>query len=740
MAQNTEQMGVLVNWRPTFDRIATVGLLVGFWATIAVESVGISVPILRAVLGVFLLMFVPGALIARLLGIGTDSFGVFTLFSVGFSFVALALINVAASVFLPAVGVAEPLSLLPLSVFLTAVLTVLLGLEYATEIDAARFRADFAGPTSVLLLLLALPTVSAVAAVLMSQFETNVGMFVFVAAVIGVVLLASTRFIPTDLYPAVTFFVSLSTLLHRNLVTDSVVGADIQIVYFIADLIHQTHYWSPELGGSTLALPIVTAVPATFAMIAGIELATTFKVVYVLLFSFVPVGVFYVAREVFDETVGLFAGLFMLFYHGSFYFTPGKQLVSELFVVLLVLLYFRHGIDGGRKKLAAGLVAVGLVAAHYGMTYVFGMSLLVATAGLLAVERTIGDVDADLSLVHPVAFLAGATAWYAYASSELIATLSSIPPSLVGQLLSLLSGVTEGAGASYVSEQSGVLRELNLYLYVLFTALIVLGLAWRVFTDLRAVRRGDDPEYVEYTAFAVPLFVFFGSSFFVIANLYADRVYQMVLPILAPFMAFGYQLVVGVVADALDRLSLPNAVALDGGTSSRWTVLAILLASFLALNSGMAFAVAGESGDFTFNSRAHDYAFSEAEREGGTWIKDNANVQLSVGRPDSDPGTETRVYTDRYSYQMFRSSMPSGYTTADIIRLKSEFQPRFYESTIGDGYVFIRQRGVVDPEPGERVPVGSLSRRNATEISETRNVVYTNDDAVVVESDNRTAG
>ncbi len=722
-----------------------LGLLAVFWATPALQDVGALVPAVRAFAGLFLILFAPGALLARLVGIRPDRFGVFALFAITLSFGVLTLLNLFVSFVLAPLGVAEPLSFLPLAGVLSAVLAALLAAIHVTGTSMSIPPIRLRGSPAVVLGLVALPGLAAAAVIGVDQFGTNLGMFALLGGVIAVTLLAATRLVPGSLAPLAVFSVSLSVLLHRNLLTDHVVGADIQASYFLSDLLLDTHYWAPDMGGSMMSLSVVTSVPASITMLTGLDLATTYKVVYVFLFSLVPVGLFYVNSRVFDDRIALFGSLFFVFYHGSFYFTPGKQLMSELVVVAMLLLVVYEGVDTVGLKAALGIFAATLISAHYGMTYAIGLSLLAAVAGLGIVRRLGGDFDHDLSIWQPVVLLGAATAFYAYSAPDLVDRLGALPFGIVDQLVTLaITGAVPGSGASYVSGETGLLDSLRLYLYLLLTGLIGLGLARDVLGRLDRIRTGADPGYVEYAALAVPLFAFLGSSYFVIANLWADRVYQLVLTILAPYAAVGVATVFGGAGAVLDRASAAlgrtSRAASDGGVRRRlggahWTLLAVVLAAVLALNSGLAFALVGTADASGFNAETNDLTFNGPEREAADWLVDNATAIERYDRLGADDGAATLpIYTEPRSYQLFRAVALPGYTNVEIRYLKSQWRPTVFPAEVEEGYVFVRQRSVDPDARSADLPPSMLSGSTVGNLSGPRNVVYASESARIMDS------
>lgn len=723
---------------------AAVAALFGvFWTTVELQSAGFAVPGVRAVVALFLLLFVPGALLARLLAIPTDRFGTFVVFAVGFSVAVTIAMTVVASVVLPVLGIERPLSLLPLTVFLTVVLAGLLLASHVTGTTLSVRPIRLSGPPAVILFLLSLPTITAAGVLGMEQFGTNLGMFVVVGAILGVVLLASTKYLPRALYPFTVFSVSLSTLLHRNLLTDHVIGDDIQASYFLSQLILETGQWTIE-GSSMSVLAVVTSVPASFATFTGLELATTFKLVHVFAFALVPVGLFYAGRQLFDDHVALFGSFAFIFYHGTFYFTPGKQLMAELFVVL-ALLVFVLGLNGARKRVALLVLAVALVFSHYGVTYIFGGSLFVAYVGLALARRFLEDFEHELSVWHPVGLLALATGVYASTTPGLLSTIGSVPLLVVDLVDTFVrTGSIPGSGASYAQTGTTVFDSVNVLLYVLLTGLIGVGLSRDVLVQFDRVRKGIEPERIEYVALAVPLFGLLCLSYFVTALLQADRVYQMVLTVLAPYAAFGFVTLLWGLQALRARVRFPRfAVGGNGPHGTPWALLAILLCALLAFNSGMAYAFVGSAELSTFDARANDQAYSNAELDAANWLEGNVATIERYDRfqpppEEADESTDqVTIHTETRGFQLFRSVTLPGYTNVELVRVKSKWQPEIYDEEFEEeGYVFVRQRSVADIETTEEPSPTHFSREEVDGMVVPRNVIYSSDDAQIAGSTN----
>jgi|AntRauTorcE11898_2_1112593.scaffolds.fasta_scaffold00198_11 uncharacterized membrane protein len=729
-----KQINPIKVWPKTIGPIV-VGLLALFWLSMVLDPLGSIVQVLRIPAALVLMLFVPGVLLTRLLNVRSDSLGVLALYSIGLSMAVTAVLTVILSLFLPIIGVNTPLSPGFVGISLTLLILVLLPLTQFSGTKSWNFSLDHLEVTPVVVFLSLLPTIAAFAAALMTRDAVPAGMFFFVGIVIFVVLVSATDEVSHKLYPIVLLTLGFSILLHRNLLTNHVIGADIQATYATAELILQNQRWSVDLASTSTSLPMVTSVPAAISTFAGIKLTTTYKVVYALLFSLVPVGMYYVGKEIFDNNIAFYGSLFFIFYHITFTVTPGKQHMSELFAVLILLSIFHQRTIDIQSKSALSLLSIGLIFTHYGMTYVLSIALIIAAVGLL-VLNPVRPFNSHLSVGYPTALFTGATVWYFYASRDLIATLISIPASIANQIVTLLStGAVPGTGGAYVGNQTGFLEQMHVGIYFILTVFITAGLAYRLIQHYSQLQQGKEPENMEYTAFALPLFVLLGLSYFAIPNLWADRIYQLVLLGLAPFAGVGY-LVLTARARGFINI-LPN----KNNTHSQWLVFAVLLCGLFALSSGYAFAMVGSAEASTFNTDANDRVFSEDERAGVQWLgtytttqRENPIDPESTSVLEVDRPSETQIYTDIVSSQMFRSELSENTHNLEIVILKNKWDPTIDERRIQEGYIFIRERGIDSEESNPETSPSSLSTDELNIITDSRNVVFSNGAVRIVRS------
>ncbi|WP_227132770.1 DUF2206 domain-containing protein [Halorubellus salinus] len=717
-----------------------LALLTSYAIVGLVASVYPAFDVLRLVFGLPLLLFVPGAMLANSLERDLETPGRFLLYAVAYSVVVLAVVVLALGFLGPLIGIERPISELPLAIALSVVVLALVAFNSRTNSPSVSHWLPDLHPLGLTVLLVLLPTVAAAGAFGMKRWGSSLGVSLFIVTTCVVVLLTSSRYFPTRQYPAVAFFVSISLLLHRNLVAESVVGADIQGLYGSAAMVRRTGQATIEVVGPSISVPVVSVVPAAFSTLTGLELNLVFVLVHSFLFALVPVGVYYLSSEHFGAQTALFASLFFSFYHVSFYFTPGKQLLSELFAILLLLAVFGRNADSVRRS-SLGLLGTGLILTHYGTTYLLAASMLVAALAVTALDAFVEDVEIErsLSVSTPVLLLVGATAWYTYASAQVVSRMASIPAQITDQLTVLFfQGLIPGTGASYATQQTTIFDQLNVVLYIALTLLLAIGLASVVYRNLESVRRSEQPRTLEYAAVATPMFLFLGTSYFLSFSLWADRVYQMVLPVLAPFLPIGFLVLRSLVDD-----SVPSVAAATNRVERTYAV-PVLLVVLLAFNSGFVFALAGSANTSTFSADANDLAFTSQERRSVEWLSERADItqyetyrDVPGSRIAVDEPPRVQVYTDSYSSQLFRSALPSAYHRTEVVLLKSKWRPSFDVHRVDDGFVYVRTRTVTTSR-SEGVQPTSFTEPEVESLCRSNNVLYDSGAVRILRSTNAT--
>ena len=222
---------------------------------------------------------------------------------------------------------------------------------------------------------------SVAGATAMNAYGNNSVLLVLIVLIGSVPLLVGlTNVIPKGVYPIAVFTVALSLLWHQSLVSSYLTGWDINIEYYFEKLVQTRGYWDPTVSGQLNSMLSITVLPTAYSLFTGLDAIWVFKVIYPVLFALVPVALYLIFRDVFDEkTAFLGAFFFMAFY---VFFTEMisvlRQEIAELFFALFFLLYLKQKTRSTAATLILIIFGFGVTVSHYGLSYLFLFFLLSA--------------------------------------------------------------------------------------------------------------------------------------------------------------------------------------------------------------------------------------------------------------------------------------------------------------------------------------------------------------------------
>lgn len=711
--------------------VLVLSTLLAYWASVLAAGFDIHFPWLRQISGIVLLVLLPGVLAYPFVTRGRNQFGVFLLYSVGLGLLSLSLLNI----FLTGIHRVIP-SFTPFS---SPFLPILLSFSVVTMLGIvqARTRKPYPPLPQITtrdvkwgVTLLCLPVLAILAAYAMNRSGQNT-LMILTVIVIGIAVLFSLS-VPKHLYPVLIFALSAATILHRNLLTSYAIGADIQLTYYLAKLIASQGYWNLDIGGSLIALPMVTALPALSAIVTDLSLSMVYKGVFSLVYSLSPVGMYYLFKDVFDAKKALFGSELFLFYHLTFIFTPGKQRISEFFIILMLLALFLKSETGPDNRLLVAAFAFGTIQSHYASTLIYFYSLFGAMIAL-AVYLRIREIDKPkpITVSFAAILILSALGWYHVTSDVLMSRFLALPPEMLKQLGHVIAlnfdALGSGTGTGVAQQQWGFFRDLKLYLYALIGVIILYGL-FELTLDELMVREtaGANQRYrAEFVALAVPLCAFLGSAAFVIADLDVDRVYQICLLFLAPLVPEGIRQLQGRIRSL--RPGWPRRVT--------WKPVLGLVIALLLLNTGFLPYFAGAPSELMFDEDTQDFAYTDAEWNGGIWLKDHARFERqqpteNFGRGTSPPN-EDPIYANMYVLSMYRAHVPPAYYNVTITSIKDE---RTNELRSSGGYTVVRQRDIAYDMRGGGQPLDTLSVSDYERLNRRSNKVYSSGDIAIFEN------
>jgi uncharacterized membrane protein len=385
-------------------------------------STAFDLMISRAVIGFVLLSFVPGYLVLKSLNIDTCDITETSFFSMGLGLVFLMFVGILTSQLAPFLGVAEPLSTIPLVLVLSVSVFSLVIICFFRNKSA--FALAFSGIESNIKkylpafgILLLLPVLSIMGALVASYFSgTNI---VYIVLFIGIALLLALscfrKVIPSDLFPLFIFVFSLSLLFSNSLYSPNINGFDIQHEYRFMETTFSAGQWFPDVFDKFSSLLSVTILPVEFWQFMGIDGIWVSKIIYPFIFAFVPVVSYKVYRLWLSKNIAFLASFFLV--ANSVFFTEmttlGRQMIAELFLVILLFVLFSKNIKNSRKFVLFALFSFAMVVSHYAIAEIFLFLIGFSWFMLLILKKNSRRLNLSFVLIFAVIMFG----WYIYIAS-----------------------------------------------------------------------------------------------------------------------------------------------------------------------------------------------------------------------------------------------------------------------------------------------------------------------------------
>lgn len=691
--------------------VVVILLQVGLWGSLAWDALGIDLPLVRQLSGLLSVILLPGVGILRVLRLHNlgriESF----LYSIALSIAIAMILGFTINTVYPPFGISRPLSSSSLMSTYSILIVILSALDYLRNVDGFAFTSEsleladiLSRPTLVLLMIL----VTAIAGtVLMNHQNNNALVMLSLIGVSGVFFSIGFRNTIRDrTMPLVIAFMSLTLLLITSLIFNYVWGSDIQFEsYFASSVLANGRWGSTTYDPANGMLSIVILAP-TLSEICGIDLTWVFKIVYPLIFSLVPLGLFRLFQRQIATRISALSVLFFISLWGFFTESValGKQEIAMFFLVVLLLVFFDSKLGRFERKALLLVIAFSLIVSHYGVSYLFLLSLFVVWLFCRAHSlRNPRKGPPSITLGFVLYFFTVSIMWYTFtASSYSFDTILRVMERIGGAIYTDYFSTSSSQGLVFITYPSAsILHFVAKLLHLASQMLITIGL-FVSFTqkDRFKLKR----EFVVFAAVSYSMMIagivipFFASA------LNTTRLYQIGVIFLAPFCIIG-----GIVV--VETLSAIFAGAFTRKFDSHpASVLSVFLALFLLFNTGVVFELVGDHpASISLNPRTDTPGFNDQEEIAASWLF------TSKG--------DIPVTADLYRLLIFASRNP--YDIRTILRNGSESQP--------DSFLFLGTQNLVRQEvlvPPEGVTMDPLYL-DLNSFVANRSRIYTNGGSMV---------
>ena len=375
--------------------IALAHLLV--YATILFD-----IPVFRQISVFVYLLFIPGFVFLGVLKIEKISFLDLTLYSLGLSIALVMFVGLFVNEIYPILGISQPLSTIPL--FLTmSVLTLVLFVvgckrDIAITLSSISFGNFTKGSTVITVLLILLPIFSFVSAI---YVKAAIPILPMLVAALFIACL-SAKLVPVQLYPLLIFSVSLSLTVQFTLMSTHVMGTDSPLEYFVYKLTATNGRWIPADFGLTPqsaynSMLSITILPTIYSVLSNLDGELVFKVLYPVVFSFVPMILYRILAKENWRLGALLSALFFIsspiVFYGVNPLSLNRQIVAELFLLLSVLLLLEKQFSTRNNRLIFIIFGAALAVSHYALMIIYLFFLV----SVFAIERIRGRRDSVLN-------------------------------------------------------------------------------------------------------------------------------------------------------------------------------------------------------------------------------------------------------------------------------------------------------------------------------------------------------
>jgi len=642
------------DWKISDFLAVVLGVQVFVWIFISFEIAGVQIPLLQPMIGFIYCCFIPGIVLLRALNlhrIGTINT---LLYSIGLSIASVYFVGFALNVGLPFLSITNPLSGIYFTLALSVITVSLCIICWLQDKDASGDSDGWHVSTILTvpnMCLFLVPFTAIFGTYLVNYFQANQLLLAMVVILASIgILVGLDRFIPRESYPIALFVISITLLLHTALISPYLWGWDIVEEHFYATLVLQQQAWDIELFGNVNGCMSIVVLAPYLTQLTGLSLTWVFKLVYPLIFSLVAVALYEVYRHQAGEKIAFFACFMLIsyfqYYNGMIFLT--RQMISEIFLVLLLLLMVSTAVIGRKRVLLAGFYGFALITSHYGLSYIFMGVLLVAwLLILIAGSRQVSNIgtlilsrirrgDSRLAnflnaqekrtilTVQFVTFFSLCTiGWYSLiASGSVLNSVTQIGNQIVSSLITELANPAASQGMNVVvSETATPLHEVWKYLFLIVNLLIVLGVLAYLFSKPNRYR--FTREYIAFAFIFLALDVAGITVPYLASALSVERFYQITIIVLSPFFAYGGLVVFSTVANYF-RKTEPGTMH----SCQAHVMLSVFLAIFLIFNTGFIYEVTGDSPTSIALSTLDDFPkYNEREMTGAQWLHRHAPIE-----------------------------------------------------------------------------------------------------------------
>jgi len=623
----------IIDWEIHDILSVVLAIQLSILGLIAFDSINLEIPILRQLIGILYLTFIPGLLLLRILKVQNLGSIETLLYSVGLSLSTLMSTGFLMNIFYPLFGIYNPISTKYLVATISLIVLIFCVVAYTVNSNFSNpnFITSYEILNPKLLFLCIIPFFTIFGVYFRNIYNTNIVLLLLLFIIAVIEICVFSNFFSQHLYPIIIFVSSFFLLFSNSLISNYISGWDIHVEYYLSQLVISNSLWnySNSLSNVNAMLSIVMLAPI-YSSISDLSLVWVFKIVYPFIYCFLPLGLY----NIYKKQIGVHKIAFMsvLFFISFFVFYTemlqlARQQIAEFYLVLNLLVIFDENLHKIKKAVLLIIFIFSLSVSHYGVSYIF-IGLIIFTViflylgSIVKVSSAVGDWRFSKNYV--LLYVTFTLLWYIYiSSSSTFDTIIGIGEHIYGNMFNNFLNPEFSQGLSLIQmKPTSFLQSLSKYIHFIAQFFIFLGIL-NLF--IRSIPLKLDKEYIGFSLSSFILLVAAIIVPFLSNSFNTSRLYHLCLIFLSPLSIIGGLFFIKTIS------SLFNMNPDHPFNNRSLQILSIFFVFFMLFNTGFISNVLNQNFQYKISKDNDSPLFNDKEVFCAKWILNVKNSSLIYG-------------------------------------------------------------------------------------------------------------
>lgn len=671
-------------------------LQVSFWEVILLNILGIHIPLFEEIISIINIIFVPGILFLRTLKLHKLGSVKTFLFTIGSSVSLIMAVGFLLNIIFLQFG-KTPLTF-------QNIIGSMIILSIILSITAYIQDKNYSNPSflemhdlkslilyfSILLLLLTI-----IGTCYMNYYSSNILSLICILLIPIIVLAVIFDKVSFKLYPLLIFIISISLLFHNSLISNYIWGWDIMKEYNLANMISSQSFWDYNMPVTYNGMLSTTILGPFFKKIINLDMIWVYKIIFPLIFSFVPLGIYEITQKQTNPKIGFLSSFFFMSFYVFFIemFQLPRQQIAELFIVLIIILFLEDQIDF-RLSILMIIFSLSIVVSHYATSYIIIFTFILAwfiVKVLKYIERNVNtktnpifkrlrsikfsdnsETQVSLKINYILLLVCMAAFWYIYiTSSANFDIFINISNHIVTNLMDDFLAPSSTQSIYLITRSGTIIQNIEKYLNLISQFFIFVGLVC-IFLNLKKCKFKVEYMAIAFAAFLVAVAGIIVPNFASTIN--TSRLYHITLLFLAPFCIIG-------------GMMLVNKILRLKDSSKALKIFTIFLIIFFLFNTKIVYEITDQNAPTPGLNPNYDYSlFNEMEVIGVSRLAEFQEIKRYSDIPSQNGSKmyrETYIYADGYRMLLLISF---GINVSKI--------PTNFNSIPTDSYLFLGTKNI----------------------------------------------